>query len=117
GGELLVNTRWTSSECREGVVHASGRHTQAAEKNPRWFGLKAHVARSSSVKLEADLEMHLSPNGYIGVNRINGGEVNVCGLFRVGQGNRPAASKSDLLRGEKNSLLRERLGAAEFEPD
>jgi 2-polyprenyl-6-methoxyphenol hydroxylase-like FAD-dependent oxidoreductase len=117
GGELLVNTRWTSGENREGMVQAAGRRTQSAEKNPRWFGVKAHVSRSSPVNLEADLEMHLSPDGYIGVNRINGGEVNVCGLFRVRQGNRQPGSKPDWLRGESGSLLRERLGAAEFEPD
>ena len=117
GGELLVNTRWTSGENREGVVHAAGRRTQPAEKNPRWFGVKAHVSRSSPVNLEADLEMHLSPDGYIGVNRINDGEVNVCGLFRVRHGNRQPGSKPDWLRGETGSLLHERLGAAEFEPD
>ena len=116
-GELLVNTRWTSGEIREGVVQAAGRRTQAAEKNPRWFGVKAHVSRTSPVNLEADLEMHLSPDGYIGVNRINGGEVNVCGLFRVRQGNRQPGSKPDWLRGENGSLLRERLGAADFAPD
>jgi 2-polyprenyl-6-methoxyphenol hydroxylase-like FAD-dependent oxidoreductase len=117
GGELFVNTRWTSSGNREGVVHAAGRRTQSAEKNPRWFGVKAHLSRASPVNLEADLEMHLSPDGYIGVNRISGGEVNVCGLFRVRQGNRQPGSKPDWLRGETGSLLRERLGAAEFAPD
>ncbi len=117
GGELLVNTRWTSGENREGVVHAAGRRTQLAERNPRWFGVKAHVSRSSSVNLEADLEMHLSPDGYIGVNRINGGEVNVCGLFRAREGARRPESRQDWLRGETGSLLRERLGAAEFAPD
>ena len=117
GGELRVNTRWTADENREGVVQAAGRRVQSAEKNPRWFGVKAHVSRSSRVQLEADLEMHLSPDGYIGVNRINNGEVNVCGLFRVRQGNRQPGSKPDWLRGESGSLLRERLGAAEFEAD
>jgi 2-polyprenyl-6-methoxyphenol hydroxylase-like FAD-dependent oxidoreductase len=117
GGELLVNTRWTAGEFREGVVQAAGRRTQAAEKNPRWFGVKAHVSRTSPVNLEADLEMHLSPDGYIGVNRINGGEVNVCGLFRVRQGNRQPGSKPDWLRGEVGSLLHERLGPSEFVPD
>ena len=117
GGELLVNTRWTSDDNLEGVVQATGRRTQSTEKNPRWFGVKAHVSRASSLNLEADLEMHISPDGYIGVNRINGGEVNVCGLFRVRPGNRPPESKSDWLRGGKGSGLRERLGQAEFEPD
>jgi 2-polyprenyl-6-methoxyphenol hydroxylase-like FAD-dependent oxidoreductase len=117
GGELLVNTRWTSDENCDGVVHAAGRRPQIAENTPRWFGVKAHVLRSSRVNLEADLEMHLSPDGYIGVNRIGGGEVNVCGLFRVREGTRRPESKPDWLRGESGSLLRERLGAAEFEPD
>jgi hypothetical protein len=107
GGELLVNTRWTSDECREGVVHAARRRTQSAEGSQRWFGVKAHVSRSSPVNLEADLEMHLSPAGYIGVNRINHGEDNVCGLFRVRQGNRQPGSKPDWLRGEIGSLLHE----------
>jgi 2-polyprenyl-6-methoxyphenol hydroxylase-like FAD-dependent oxidoreductase len=117
GGELLVNTRWTADENREGVIHAAGRRVQSAEKNPRWFGVKAHVSRSSSVNLEADLEMHLSPDGYIGVNRINDGEVNVCGLFRARDGARRPESRQDWLRGETGSLLRERLGAAEFASD
>ena len=117
GGELLVNTRWNSGEDCEGSVHAAGRRTQAVEKSPRWFGVKAHLARSSLVKLEADLEMHLSPQGYIGVNRINGGEINVCGLFRAHEGGRLPDSKSDWLRGGKNSLLHERLGVAEFMAD
>lgn len=117
GGELLVTTRWTSGESCQGVVQAAGRRTQSAEKNPRWFGVKAHVSRASPVNLEADLEMHLSPDGYIGVNRINGGEVNVCGLFRVREGARRPESKQDWLRGEKNSLLHTRLAAAEFAPD
>ena len=117
GGELLVNTRWTSGESREGVVRAAGRRLQTVEKSPRWFGVKAHVSRASQVNLEADLEMHVSSSGYIGVNRINGGEVNVCGLFRPREGNRPPGSKPDWLRGETGSLLRERLGAAEFEAD
>jgi 2-polyprenyl-6-methoxyphenol hydroxylase-like FAD-dependent oxidoreductase len=117
GGELLVNTRWTSGESREGVVRAAGRRLQTVEKSPRWFGVKAHVSRASQVNLEADLEMHVSSSGYVGVNRINGGEVNVCGLFRSREGNRPPGSKPDWLRGETGSLLRERLGAAEFEAD
>src|ERR1039457_1455719 len=104
GGELLVNTRWTSGEIREGVVQAAGRRQQTVEKSPRWFGVKAHVSRASQVNLEADLEMHVSSSGYVGVNRINGGEVNVCGLFRSREGNRPPDSKPDWLRGENGSL-------------
>jgi 2-polyprenyl-6-methoxyphenol hydroxylase-like FAD-dependent oxidoreductase len=117
GGELLINTRWTSADNLEGVVLAAGRRTSAAGKNPRWFGVKAHVANAAAVPLEADLEMHLSPHGYIGINRVNGGEINVCGLFRPRKNHRPPESKPDWLRGETGSLLHARLDAAEFAPD
>ena len=117
GGELLVDSRWTSKEEREGLVYASGRRTQTSEHSPRWFGVKAHVPRKHPVHLEADLEMHISPDGYIGINHINDGEVNVCGLFRVRAGNRRPESKQDWLRGETGSLLRDRLQTVEFGPD
>jgi len=117
GGELRVNSRWIATNGAEGVVQAAGRRTESVEKNPRWFGMKAHVSRNTCISLAADLEMHVSPNGYVGVNRINGGEVNVCGLFRAREGNRQPGSKPDWLRGETGSLLHERLAAAEFEPD
>jgi 2-polyprenyl-6-methoxyphenol hydroxylase-like FAD-dependent oxidoreductase len=117
GGELRANARWTSADEREGLVRASGRRTHPAEKSPRWFGVKAHVPRGHPMNLEADLEMHVSRDGYIGVNRIGNGVVNVCGLFRVRGESRRPESRQDWLRGEPGSLLRERLGAAEFDPD
>ena len=117
GGELRLQSRWAGTEGGEGLVRASGRRAHAAEKSPRWFGVKAHLPRHQPVSLEADLEMHLSPDGYIGVNRIGNGEVNVCGLFRVREASRRPELKQDWLRGESGSLLRERLGAAEFDPD
>jgi 2-polyprenyl-6-methoxyphenol hydroxylase-like FAD-dependent oxidoreductase len=61
--------------------------------------------------------MHVSRDGYIGVNRIGRREVNVCGLFRVQEGRRRPESKQDWLRGEAGSLLHTRLGGAEFDPD
>ncbi|HEX4349748.1 MAG TPA: hypothetical protein VH251_05155, partial [Verrucomicrobiae bacterium] len=99
----------------EGLVYATGRRAQLAEQSPRWFGVKAHVPRQYPLSLEADLEMHLSPDGYIGVNRIGGGEVNICGLFRVRGKSRRPESKQEWLRGESGSLLQERLSGAEFE--
>ena len=117
GGELHTNQRWLRKENAEGIVFATGRRLQSAEKNPRWFGVKAHLPRETSVKLEADLEMHLAPDGYVGVNRIGHGEVNVCGLFRLREGKPRPASKLDWLRGENGSSLRARVGAAEFDPD
>ena len=117
-GELRMNSRWTAVAEDEGLVQASGRRVpQPAEKSTRWFGVKAHVPRQYPLRLEADLEMHLSPGGYIGVNRIGDGEVNVCGLFRVQAESRRSESREEWLRGETGSLLRERLSGSEFAPD
>lgn len=117
GGELRVHDRRPPVEDREGFVYASGRRAQAAERRSRWFGVKAHVPRRCPVSLEADLEMHLSPRGYVGLNRINGGEINVCGLFRGAAAGPRLESRLDWLRGEAGSLLGERLRGAEFDPD
>jgi len=117
GGELRVNDRQPLTGEREGLVQASGRRPNLAEASPRWFGVKAHVSGRCAVPLAADLEMHLSPHGYIGVNRIGGDEVNVCGLFRASERSRRPESKPDWLRGGEGSLLNERLGSAEFDPE
>jgi 2-polyprenyl-6-methoxyphenol hydroxylase-like FAD-dependent oxidoreductase len=115
GGELRVNARYAGNG-GEGIISASGRRLQSAEKDPRWFGVKAHVSHATPVNLEADLEMHLSPDGYVGVSRIDNGQVNVCGLFKARAGNRPE-SKTEWLRGHDGSSLRRRLDVAQFEPD
>jgi 2-polyprenyl-6-methoxyphenol hydroxylase-like FAD-dependent oxidoreductase len=110
GGELHSGARHENI-FSEGVVRASGRRAQPTENGWRWFGLKAHA---TNVQLSADLEMHVSADNYVGVNRINGGEVNVCGLFR----GRPGATREsgfDLLRGKPGSPLHERLASARFD--
>lgn len=110
GGQLHTGARWTGREFSEGVVRATGRRAQPEENGVRWFGLKIHAR---NVTLTADLEMHLSPNGYVGLCRLIGGEVNVCGLFRRG-----AASDGgprERLRGQPGSPLHQRLSAAEFD--
>jgi hypothetical protein len=115
GGGLRANERWLES-AGEGVVRATGRRTRTAERGWRWFGLKAHAR---DVPLAADLEMHLLPNGYVGLCQLDGGIVNVCGLFRS------RAAVPDLAKtwkswlqggGAEDSLLRGRLAAAEFAP-
>jgi len=131
GGELRLGARWHPAGARsiapretrvnpaeqcsalrqEGVVRASGRRAQPTENGWRWFGLKAHAR---NVDLAADLEMHVSAENYVGVNRINDGEVNVCGLFR----GRPGETREagfELLRGKPGSALRERLASARFD--
>ena len=116
GGELRVNSRWTGGENKEGIVLAAGRRLLPATNGWRWFGVKAHVSRMKAPELAADLEMHVSAAGYVGVNRINDGQVNVCGLFRARPGAAPAESRLQWLRGKPGSTLHERLRSAEFEP-
>ena len=86
------------------------------KQNPdgaRWFGLKIHAR---NVTLAADLEMHVSAHGYVGLCNLNGGEVNICGLFRKrADENGEAKTWRDLLRGQPGSPLRERLAGAEFD--
>jgi flavin-dependent dehydrogenase len=120
GGDLRVGVHAPACPGRpkpepqlEGVVRATGRQARAEESGTRWFGLKAHARK---VSLTADLEMHVSPRGYVGLCRVNGGVVNVCGLFRrrAGESDRPAG-RLELLRGPTGSRLRQRLVAAEFD--
>lgn len=111
GGELRVNERFNSSET-EGVVRASGRRPHPTENGWRWFGLKVHVRNAD---LAADLEMHLGRDHYVGVNRIDHNEVNVCGLFRARPGQSPTETGLNLLRGAPGTALQERLAKAEFD--
>jgi len=127
GGELLEGQRWPAvgvhaSACPdrlkpelqpEGVVRASGRRLQPSENGRGWFGLKVHAR---NVSLTADLEMHVSSRGYVGLCRVNGGAVNVCGLFRrrVGEDHTPQNWR-EWLRGRVGSPLNRRLAPAEFD--
>jgi 2-polyprenyl-6-methoxyphenol hydroxylase-like FAD-dependent oxidoreductase len=113
GGELRENQRASTENFGEGTVRSTGRRAQAESGGARWFGLKIHAR---NVPLAADLEMHVSPRGYVGLCRINGGEVNICGLFRKRTDERGGTEHSrDLLRGPTGSPLRERLAAAVFD--
>jgi 2-polyprenyl-6-methoxyphenol hydroxylase-like FAD-dependent oxidoreductase len=87
GGRLREDEPWPKSSCGKGVVRANGRRAHIADDNWTWFGLKVHAC---ALPLEADLEMHLVHNGYVGLTRLPGNEVDVCGLFRrsVGKGAR-----------------------------
>jgi flavin-dependent dehydrogenase len=112
GGELHAGNRF-SGDFGEGRVRATGRRVQTETGGSRWFGLKIHAR---NVALTADLEMHVSPRGYVGLCRINGGEVNVCGLFCKAAGeNGEAKNRHKLLRGQPGSPLRQRLADAEFD--
>jgi len=111
GGSLETHAR-ASTEPTEGRVLATGRQPATSEKGWRWFGLKAHAR---GVSLEAGLEMHLSPRGYVGLCRIEDQQVNVCGLFRS---RHPVpdlvTTWKKWLGGETGSLLHRRLQQAEW---
>jgi 2-polyprenyl-6-methoxyphenol hydroxylase-like FAD-dependent oxidoreductase len=86
GGRLREDEPWPKSTCGKGVVRANGRRAHIADDNWTWFGLKVHAR---ALPLEADLEMHLIHNGYVGLTRLPGNEVDVCGLFRRTVGKTP----------------------------
>ncbi|HVV01691.1 MAG TPA: hypothetical protein VHH88_10045 [Verrucomicrobiae bacterium] len=114
GGKLRANERCPQEGLEEGWVRASGRRPQPVENGWRWFGLKIHASR---VPLAADLEMHLLRNAYVGICKLPGGQVNICGLFRRPPNEHPAgkAAKWEALRGPAGSLLRSRIEAAQPE--
>ncbi len=114
GGELHEGKRWSDALRQDGVVQATGRRPQAKPEGWRWFGLKAHAR---NVELSADLEVHLSPNGYIGLCRLADGIVNVCGLFRRRDEAGALPPRTDMLRGAPGSALHEQLAGAEFVVD
>jgi hypothetical protein len=111
GGELQTSTRW-QNDFPDGTVRASGRQSRPIENGWRWFGLKAHVRNVSPA---ADLEMHVFKNGYVGICKLTGGEVNVCGLFRRNGSDVSQKNGFDLLRGNPGTILHERLARAEFD--
>ncbi len=112
GGELLEGRRHVG-DFGEGIVRATGRRLPDGAGGARWFGLKVHARK---VPLTAGLEMHLSSHSYVGLCRINGGEVNICGLFRkrADESGEPGNWR-ERLRGRPGSPLHQRLAAAEFD--
>jgi flavin-dependent dehydrogenase len=112
GGELRERERFTGTEYGAGRVRATGRRLETHRAKVKWIGLKAHACRAT---LATDLEMHFVPGGYVGLCRLAGGVVNVCGLFAVpGPVPQLATHWREFLRGPAGSVLRERLHSAEF---
>ncbi|HTI97579.1 MAG TPA: hypothetical protein VL527_01650 [Dongiaceae bacterium] len=114
GGELQTHRRWSGDPAEPGLVQAGGRRPAPAGSGPRWFGAKAHVPAPGPLKLDADLEMHISPQGYVGVNVTSGSAINVCGLLRTRAETPAPATPRDWLRGTPGSSLAQRLAGAEF---
>ncbi len=72
GGRLVTNSRIVPGE---GTIWAAGRPRRPSP----WIGLKCHA---TDLPLTHDLEMFWGTNGYLGLARIEGDKVNVCGLFK-----------------------------------
>ncbi len=75
GGDLRVQTRVIDFAPRAGRVFATGRRRG---RSP-WLGLKIHAA---NLPLKRGLEIHLGEQAYVGLARVEGDRVNICGLFR-----------------------------------
>jgi len=104
GGELRTGCRGPS-DAQPGRIMASGRRPQASS---RWVGLKQHF---HELDLREDLELHLGHGAYVGLTRIEGPAVNVCGLFpRPGRGE--ACGLIDRVRAAGLTSLARRLASA-----
>lgn len=75
GGQLRLRTRRQPTKDPSGTVRCDGRQASKSD----WIGLKLHC---SGLETEADLELHLGDQGYVGLSKIEGRRVNVCGLFK-----------------------------------
>jgi len=115
GGELHEQNRFQDDAGgAEGIVHASGRRLHPVVQGWRWVGLKVHAR---GVEMRADLEVHVTSAGYIGLCRL-GNEVNICGLFRSETTLPGLAHRwKEMLGGDPGSTLEKSLASAEFDDD
>lgn len=111
GGQLQLHSRRHLPPETEGAVFCKGR--QAARSG--WIGLKVHCL---GLETEADLELHLGRNGYVGLSAVEDGRVNVCALFK--QNPELRAKREDLLAHYLTDSgigsVAQRLAAAETVP-
>jgi flavin-dependent dehydrogenase len=115
GGDLRENARWQGESSDAGLIMANGRRRQPTENGWRWLGLKIHA---HNFDMAADLEMHSYMTGYIGICRLSGGVVNVCGLFRLPEDRPGSAGRAlDLLTGPPDSALRKRMDKASLDEE
>lgn len=112
GGELRAGERWQGDPAATGLVMAAGRRATPTLEGWRWFGLKSHA---TGLRLDADLEMHLGANGYVGLCRLPDDRVNVCGLFRSRPDQPDARSWRERLIGPAGTPLLARLAGAAFD--
>jgi flavin-dependent dehydrogenase len=105
GGRLHTGTR-ADLDPAEGRVIAAGRRRGGRF----WVGLKVHVRK---LELAGDLEVHLGERCYVGLSRVETGDVNVCGVFgRQRSEARGAGLLHAYLEGAGLARLSERLRGA-----
>jgi 2-polyprenyl-6-methoxyphenol hydroxylase-like FAD-dependent oxidoreductase len=114
GGRLHLRTRQTSA-AGEGWVTATGRQPAIREEGWRWIGLKAHAL---DLSMGGDLEMHLTPHGYVGLCAVEENRVNVCGLFRTRE-TVPDLARNwrNWLSGDPGSALHRRLQGVRWDEE
>ncbi len=75
GGTLTTDDR-VKAEAGEGRVWSAGRIPKSSSQ---WLGLKVHMR---GYEMQSELEMHMGQGGYAGLVQIEGGWINICGLFK-----------------------------------
>lgn len=112
-GRLSTDQRLAAPTLEPGWVQTTGR--KRTDPSP-WMGLKLHARNLGT---SDELELHLGDGAYVGLSAVEGGWINVCGLFHRRPGlrfNRADALSSCLCASGLNELA-ERLEAAEIRPD
>lgn len=107
GGDLRTGSRISPDG---EIVWAAGR----VRTEGHWIGVKCHVRE---LALEADLEMHIGRNGYVGLARVENQIVNVCGLFRKQKGIGGREALFQCLRTGGLDSLANRIAGAKPDPD
>jgi len=101
GGELQTNTRANPELLQpEATAWCSGRQRS---RGGTLLGLKCHAR---GFEMDTDLQMHFGRDCYVGLSRVEGETVNVCGLFR---------QRSNLKTKQRHELLLAYLRAGELE--
>ncbi len=123
GGRLHTDSRFRlppeepGIPAATGLVQATGRLPAIPRAHgPRWIGLKMHL--HAPFALDANLEIHLGSDAYVGLSGVEDDRVNVCGLFR--QRNVSDSTEEPLLERYLHAcglgVLRKRIETANIDP-
>lgn len=96
------------------IIDAAGRQSQCINKSKpipsqdKFFGFKAHF---KNIKIENATELFFFKGGYIGLNEVENGFINLCGKIRSAWFKESASNLDYILESasQQNPMLRERL--------